>query len=209
MSEAVAMRAEVDFLLPGKWWHIALSGPEETAREVRRMTRSVVGRQDDRAQLRHDIQLSVEKAAAAAAAANGSDFYFAVEIVPGVPIPASLAVCWPEVPAGLSLALSARAGAEALAANLDSIGGDAEIDVLEREGLGVVRSVKVVRGPISTATGVEGAGEVVASYWLVRQISPFPLLLTFSSALVSMNAEMVPLFDAIVSTVEWGEPEAS
>ncbi|WGX98377.1 hypothetical protein [Nocardioides sp. L-11A] len=204
MTEAAAPSRRVDFLLPGKWWHIVLTTPEETRRQVRQMARSVIGRRDDRAQLRHDVQASVERAAEAAAQAQGSDFYFAVEIVPGVPIPASLAVCWPEVPAGLSLDVSPAAGAEALSAHLRRSGRWGEVAVLETDGPGVVRTVKTIAGPLSAGTGVEGAGEVVASYWLVRQESPFPLLLTFSSALVSMREEMVPLFDAIVSTVEWG-----
>lgn len=92
-------------------------------------------------------------------------------------------------------------GAVGPPAALRSLG---EVAVLETDGPGVVRTVKTIAGPLSAGTGVEGAGEVVASYWLVRQESPFPLLLTFSSALVSMREEMVPLFDAIVSTVEWG-----
>lgn len=203
---APGSHSKVDFVLPGRWWHIAITTPEATGREIRTMVRSVVGRDDSRAQLRREMQASVQAAAATAAKLHGSDFYFALEIVPGVPIPASLAVCWPPIPAGLAITVSARAGADALAGHLQAVETSATIDILVLGSYDVVRVVKTRTGQLSAGTGIEGAGEVVASYWLLRQDARVPLLLSFSSALVSMKDEMIPLFDAIVSTVDWTEP---
>lgn len=196
------------FLLPGRWWHIDLADGADVVRQVRLMSREVVGKQDDRAQLRRDVQVSVEKAALAAADAGASDFYFAVEVVPGVPIPASLAVYRPELPAGV-LAVDLEQAADGLATSLRRLHPSAAVDSMPaaQEHFALVRSVRTMVGPTFAATGVERAEELVVSYWALRNDAVRPLLLSFTSALVSMKDELVPLFDAIVSTVEWSEPD--
>lgn len=207
VGDTVVSRPSADFLLPGRWWHIDLDHPSGVSSQVRAMSRTVVGRQDDRAQLRHDIQVTVERAAVAARDARASDFYFAVEIVPGVPIPACLAVYWPDLPVVVEVGATLAATAEAVAEALRRSQPEAVIEDLGGEEIAVVRSVKTMVGPTFQATGVDGARELVASYWALRRGAPRPLLLSFTSALVSMRDEMIPLFDAIVGTVTWTEPD--
>lgn len=202
-------RPSTEFLLPGRWWHIVLGDPADTARQIRAMARSAVGRQDDRAQLRRDIRVTVERAALVAEDAEATDFYFALEIVPGVPIPACLAVYWPDIPYGLSLAAGPRAAADSLASSLRTAQPATRVVSLGDDDIALVRSVRTMVGPAFAATGVEGAQELVTSYWVIRQDAPRPLLLSFTTALVSLRDEMVDLFDAIVSTLEWVEPAAT
>lgn len=214
-SSAVGGRPSVDFMLPGRWWHIALGETEDVAAQVRAMTRSVVGSQDDRARLRRELAQEVSRAASAAAQAHATDFYFAVEVIPGVPIPAFLAIYWPQLPAGLSLLLGPAAASSALAASLRTAQPDAEVVDLGGDEVGVVRSVTTIATSLEAALeahdGTEARGpgdgrDVVVSYWALRSDAPRPLLLSFTSPLASMKGELVELFDAIVGTVTWTEP---
>lgn len=212
MTEAAAVAADdrpvTDFVLPGRWWHIALGDADDVARQARNMCRSAVGRRDDRAQLRHDLQTAVERAAVAARDAEATDFYFALEIVPGVPLPASLAVYWPPVPFGLSFDAGPSAAAAALGANLRATQPGATVEVSGGDELALVRTIRTMVGSTFAATGVEGAEELTVSYWVIRPDAPRPLLLSFTTALASLQEDMVALFDAIMSTVQWDVPPA-
>lgn len=198
----------VDFVLPGRWWHIALEEDAAVNRQVRSLVRSALGRGDDRAQLRNEMQQAVERAVATARRADASDFYFALEIVPEVPIPATLAVYWPPVPFGLSLDAGARSAAESLASSLTRKDPGCRTEVLGSSDVALLRTEKTIAGEMTSATGVAEARELVVSYWVIRQDADRPLLLSFTTALASLRDEMVELFDAIVSTLDWRVPEA-
>lgn len=205
---------DLTFMLPGNWWHLPLgdadSAPDNLDSRVRAMLHHVVGHADKYATLRRELRLKVLEAAKTALGAGASDFYFALEIVPGVPIPVSLSVYSPAIPVGLSLEGSALAAAESLKATLTRV-DDAQTMLSwgDRE-MAVLRGHKVIRGNELSVAGVAESGELIVSYWLLtRGDSRIPLL-SFASPLHALEEELLVLFDAIVSTAAArSEPSAS
>lgn len=200
----------VDFMLPGRWWRFPLGTEQEMRRSARAMAVQALGRADHLAQLRSELCAQVVQAARSAKAARGTEFYFGLEIAPGMPLPMSLTVYWPDVPVPPSRHAGHRLAAESLAASLAGM-GRGEVSVLDSEDFGVVR---VVGGQPPTGSPAEGDGAELerlrasrldVAYWILNPASPRTLLLSFSTSLGDFQDAVLELGDAIVATVMWGE----
>ncbi len=200
---------EVDLLLPGKWWRLPLGDADRLRDSARSLAVRTVGRQDDRAQLRAELAASVLKAAKEAERANASDFYLALEVVPGVPIPISLSLSWPDLPARLSREAGADVEAQSLAASLRSAQPTAEVDTWGAGDLGVVRVTETSAHALAVSVGADGAEKLSVSYWVMTADFATPLVLSFTTSLVSMADSILELCDAIVSTVSWSQSDVS
>lgn len=193
--------ADLSFTLPGSWWHIPLEDEQGIAGRVRAMMTGIIGRDDQQAQLRHELKAKVVSAATAAREADASDFYFAREIVPGVPIPVSLGVYAPDIPVGLSSEASAIAAAESLSMSMQRVDDDLHLVPAGGPDTAVLRGHKILRGGELAVAEQEEAGQLIVSYWLIQKGSGRVPLLSFATPLHAMADEMLELFDAIVSTV--------
>jgi hypothetical protein len=197
------------FVLPGDWWHVDLTSEQTAQADARALSRALGGRSDERAQVRHQLEGYVLQAGRKAREAKASDFYFALEMLPGVPIPASLAVYWPEVPFGLSIEAGAQVAAHSLASTIQRKDPVAEIETWGDAGDAVIRVAKKLAGPIARSAGIAADAELSVTYWLIRKGTSGPALLQFTTQLVDEAEHMITLFDAIVGTVAWTEPDPS
>lgn len=201
----------VDFILPGRWWRLTLGSDDALRRAARAMALDALGRADQLAQLRSELITQVLRAAGSARAAGGTEFYFGLEIAPGMPLPMSLTVYWPDLPLTPSRQVGPRVAAEALAESLaHSSGGQAS--VVDSPDFGVVRVVKsrpsnAVEQPSSDSTGDPDRDRLDVSYWVLNPESARTLMLSFSTTLVQFHDAVVELGDAIVSSVMWREQE--
>jgi len=191
-----------EFGLPGRWWKVPLSSRDAMIRSAAALAEHVLGRADQLAQLRAEMKASVVKAADAAADSNARDFYFATEVVPGVPVPLLLAVYAPTLPPRLSTDASGQAAADALGAALRTGDSEATISTWAQGDTGVVRDLRVVQGSpeeeVSTA-------RLRIDYWLVRRDSADTLVMSFTAPMYweQVGESLLALTDAVVSTVSW------
>jgi hypothetical protein len=116
------------------------------------------------------------------------------ELLPGVPLPASLTVYRPRIP------LAPRADrtlVEQLAAVIEPASGsdDATIDLPSGT---VMRRVREVQAEADSAEA--GVDTLRVDYWLVPP-SRRPLLLSFTCGLVGLRQELVELFDLVIRTL--------
>ncbi|MEI2714932.1 MAG: hypothetical protein V9G04_16995 [Nocardioides sp.] len=191
------------FVLPGKWWRVDLRTPETVRQSIRSLTKSAMPG-DQFAQVRAEMLATTASAAEQAANAGAVAFHLALEIVPGLPIPLTLAVYLPEMPMRLSSLSSGLASAESLGEFLRADGSVVSAWA-EGEHLGVARAMRV-RSP---ATEELGATDVLhVDYWLVCEGSSATAVLSFSAPVLWEVATeaMLSLMDAVVSTVTW-EPD--
>lgn len=189
----------IDFMLPGRWWRLPLSSPTELRRAARALAIETVGRADDLTRLRAELVSGLSTSAETARRAGASDFYVGRELAPGVPLPMSLAVYWPDVPDLPSRHAGSRAAAEGLATALAHADSGA-VDVVEHADFGVVRSIRTAellddQGGAATRLDV--------SYWVTTSHSDRTLLLAFSTALLEHREAVVEVGDAIVGTLDW------
>lgn len=189
------MSDDVHLTLPGEWWRVPLDSEQSTIRAATRMARSLYPG-DELATLRREIRDLVGKAAEEARAARARNFWFAREIVPGVPIPLTLSMYAPELPQRMSADASPLAAADGLAGAIDDDQG--AVSTWAQGVIGVMRHLRLL-----PATGDDAAPTLRVDYWLAQgqQTTVF----AFSSPLLwEETAEpLLELTDAVVATVEW------
>jgi hypothetical protein len=207
MTELAASTGIADFALPGRWWRIPLDTEGSIEGSAQAMARELIGRGDEVAGLRRDLVRDVVAAATAARAGNGQDFYFALEITPGVGVPISLTVYWPELPTGPSREHAATAAAS-LAASLEKAEDPGEVAILELSPVaGVVRTTRAFAPsvPVAEVTAADQLGRLDLSYWVLQPGATRTLLMAFSTSMVDLREPVTGLCDAVVATVTWRE----
>jgi hypothetical protein len=200
----------LEFALPGFWWHIPLVEPEGIKRTIHTIVESAIGRADDRAELRRELREQLRGSAESAAAAGGREFYLAREIQPGIPLSAAISVYWPLLKAVPSdVAKNGKLLRGFLKATLaDSDGSAAPLTEQEfsvGESAVLRRDFLVLSEP---GPDNEERGTFRVDYWLTVPGKPRVVLLAFSSSFVTMREQLNELFDAIVTTVRWGDLSA-
>jgi len=191
-----------DLALPGTWWAIPVADPAETERAVAGIVSGTIGRRDEDARLRAELRARFLYAADRARSSGAVQLHLCREVMPDVPLPASLTVYWPRI------ALRASDDpAEALRAVLGSISAssDAGVENLGDDdrvfpcGSAVRRSRLVEAEPDSPEAGVR---TVEIDYWIATP-SHRVLLLSFACGLPELAEGLAELFDLVVATVGW------
>ncbi|MBS2939448.1 hypothetical protein KDN32_17035 [Nocardioides sp. J2M5] len=189
------------FALPGRWWRVPLETPEATTASVRSMARSLCPG-DELAVLRRDVQERVSAAAAEATKAGARAFHFAIEVVPGAPVPLTLGIYEPTLPPRLSAQGGALASAEALAVSLRSAEPNAAVSSWGDDELGIVR---VLSTQAPTADSEVDRPVLRADYWLTAPATDATTVFSFAAPVIwdQTAPALLELLDAIISTVRW------
>jgi hypothetical protein len=194
------------FALPGTWGRVNLDSDATTQRSIRRVVEHSLGRDDNLATLRADVRKRFREAADIARASAAIDFYVSLEIAPGVPLPAWLAVFLPNVARedfdslGLSDLMLTLDESTASATGAESVASG-------RFESGKVQAVRQVFHRTNAATDDEPATELLqVDYWLAASRPNRIALLSFTTQLIEFEEQMLDLFDAAISTVRWPSP---
>lgn len=195
-----------EFLLPGTWKHLPVADPAAAKRVIARMTSEAVGNADDRASLRAEIRTQFEAALDRARAANADRLWLCSEVMPGVPLPASITAYFP------ALAIRGAEDGTSEADRLHRLLGPPEDAVeevdLEVAGRPAIRRAAVVSGPVSSAPDAANVDTLELDYWVLLPDSRKLLLLSVACGLPLLRERLTQLFDLVLSTLRWTEPES-
>jgi hypothetical protein len=174
---------------------------------IRKVAERATRRREELASVRAEIRDRFNLAADAARGSGATDLYVAFELTKGVPLPAWLTVFSPEIDATDFNAL----GLSELAEVLDRGIATTDEAITTAEPL-VTPDIRAVRQSWRRVAHVE-EGDVErdfeileADYWLATAKPNRIALMTFSTAFVEYEDEMLRLFDAVVSTIRWAAP---
>jgi hypothetical protein len=183
---------ELEFALPGDWWSLDVRGSSETInRRIHTLVEQVVGRQDDRANLRRLAREHLEQAAARGHAVKAERIHIARTIVGGVPMSATLAVSRPGV------SLPANGTPQAQAETLLTLVSGGTPTLIAHPRLPIVRCLDIVAAVIDD----ESLPHLTVNYWIQLPDTGHLVVFTFTSSMTNLAAELTLLFDAIASSV--------
>ena len=195
------------FVLPGSWGRINLTSEAASRKSIRRLTEDVTNRRDDLAMPRAEMRDRFQKAADLAREGGATDLYIGRELAPGLPLPAWITVYDIQPTGGeeffekmgiaeLSSALQASVGPA-------PAGGDTRASDVEGTPIRAVRQTyRRTRRVVEDETEVE-FDLIEADYWIAAANPSRMAMITFSSAYAEYEAEMLGLFDAVISTLRW------
>ncbi|MCU1515053.1 MAG: hypothetical protein JWO10_2143 [Microbacteriaceae bacterium] len=197
------------FALPGTWGRVNLASDATIQKSIRKVVEHAVGRDDKLATLRSELRGRFREAADLARDNSAVDFYLALELAPGVPLPAWLAVFLPdlastdidklglgELRAALNVSVSATAPQES--ANTSTI------------ALNRVQAVRQVFRRVQAATEESPEIQLLqADYWLAASNPNRIALLTFTTTYADLEQQMLEFFDAVIGTVRWDSLEGA
>lgn len=194
----------VQIVLPGSWWKIPVGDAEAANRSIRALAEKITNRVDEFAQLRRDLRAELTQLAEKARDGGADQLFLAIEIVPGAPLPMSLALFWPEIDvlgstpsdpktviALVREALGSRPDAETY--------GDQEQATLG--GTETWRRSHTIEHP---ADGDVDAYETfVVDYWIAVPGMQRVALLTFSTTVPGERELLLELFRVMVESMRW------
>ncbi|MEO8093319.1 MAG: hypothetical protein ABI632_00170 [Pseudolysinimonas sp.] len=193
------------FALPGTWGRVNLASDATAQKSIRRLVEHAVGREDNRATLRAELRGRFREATALAMANDAVDFYLALELAPGVPLPAWLAVFLPDIGSmdldalGLS---ELRAGLQYGVKGTAPEGASTATLTLNR-----VQAVRQAFRRVQAATDETPQLDLLqVDYWIAASEPNRIALLTFTTSYVDIEAQMLEFFDAVLGTVSWHSP---
>ena len=191
-----------DVALPGTWWAIPVAEPAEAERAVGDIVSETIGRRDQDARLRAELRTRFLHAADRARSSGAVQLNLCREVMPDVPLPATLTVYWPRI------ALRSSDDPEAaLRAVLGTIteASDAGVENLGDDNVAFPCGAAVKRRRIVTAEAdspEHGVRTVEVDYWIATP-SRRVLLLSFACGLPGLAEELADLFDLVVTTLTW------
>jgi hypothetical protein len=194
------------FALPGTWGRVNLSSDSTMHSSIRKVVEHSVGRDDRFATLRANMRGRFEQAAQLARANSATDFHIALELSPGVPLPAWLAVFLPEFDSTDFDALGLTELKEALNFGLVTQQGNEarSSTVLDKTH---VHAVRQAFRRVHPATEENVEFEVLqVDYWLAAAEPNRLALLSFSTGYAEYEEQMLELFDAVIGTLRWPAP---
>jgi hypothetical protein len=195
------------FSLPGTWGRINLASDATMHSSIRKVVEHSVGRDDKLASLRADLRNRFREAAEVARAGDAVDFHVALELAPGIPLPAWLGVFLPQLDQSEFDVLGLGELKAALEFASASTGGDRSAGSKDFE-LDRVRAVRHAFHRVRAATETEPALELLqVDYWLAAVAPARIALMTFTTNYVEFEEQMLELFDAVISTVRWPIPQ--
>jgi len=197
------------FALPGSWGRINLATDRTTQSSIRKVVEHAIGRDDNLATLRADLRKQFASAAEIARANSAVDFHIALELAPGVPLPAWLGVFLPDIDSTDFAALGLTELQTALGTGLALTDGEEAVGT-KALSVGKIKAVRQAFHRIRPATDDEPALELLqVDYWLAAAAPNRLALLTFTTNYVDFEDQMLELFDAVISTVRWPAPALS
>ncbi|MFJ8896156.1 hypothetical protein ACIRCZ_16355 [Leifsonia sp. NPDC102414] len=179
-------------ILPGTWAEIPLADEETMRERIRALVLQQVGRNDRLARMRRDAREELISTAERARAVGATAFWMSLEVLPGIPLPASLIVrdrAWPD---GIDPALP-------LGERLAAATPDAQVF---EQRTGPVARIREI--------GDDAIGETREPSLYLEYSVPYPedagLLTVSVSAPTAHDPELYTLFfDAIVDSLTWAE----
>lgn len=203
---------ELEFVLPGTWWDLPVTDPDAATRRIQQLVTEAVGKADKDAEVRRRLRSGLQEAVDTARKNAAQQIYLAREVTPGVPLSASLAVYWPDVAKMPDdVASSPKLARAFLKAALN--GGPDPLGEEDEEEFSLP-TTDVLRRTFLSLSELEAGGDKAeggtlrVDYWLTVPDRERFALLSFSSSFVSLKSELLNLFDAVVSTVKWGDLSA-
>ena len=202
------------FVLPGTWGRIDLRSNARMERTIRQLVERTLGRADSLAAVRGELRGRFRSAVELAMTQGAVDFYVSLELAPGVPLPAWLAVILPAFESDEFARLGGSEVADALTRQLTLSEPRGAEPVLRLAPEASASTEATSRDPISAVRQVvhrtEPAVDEVPSmdilrvdYWLAATSPNRVALLSFSTALAELEEPLLGLFDAIVGTARW------
>jgi hypothetical protein len=201
---------DLKLVLPGVWGTIDLETDATIASTVRKLVSRLAGHADRAASLRADLRRQLTTLAEEARTGGAAELYFAIEAVPGLPVPLSLAVYWPPTDILGSLPTNPDTVIDSVIAALTSREGSNEFQDVARERFGDTATWRRTKTLMNPAEGeIPEHHTLLVDYWLAVPGTQRVLLLTFSTTLVEAKEQLLELFRTMVSVVEWAEPAAA
>lgn len=198
----------MDLVLPGTWWSIDLIDEDASRRSVRALVHTVLGRDDRLARQRAELRASTDALATKAREGGASDLYIAHELVPGLSVPISLTVFWPQQPVLGSKPSDPRSVIDLVRVGLSAQpGADAYSDEVV-EDLGQTSTWRRCTLVANEADGdVPAFGTLIVEYWVAVPGTQRVVLLTFSTGFLQARDKMLEMFRAMVALIAWRDAE--
>ncbi len=210
-TDAAPRRApRLTFPLPGRWLALDPRVGDEAAARIDAAVRELAGAADDAAIARRRLRAAFQRAVDAARDAAAHALFLCIEVVPGIPTPASLTVHAPE---GMRMSPAIGTSADAVLGVLRE-----SFEVLAVPGIETVRRLDGPRASMLrldrlhqetvTEDGVTAvATRLEAEYWFAVPGSKQVVLASFATPLGELRHAMLNLFDSIALAAAFG-PEA-
>jgi hypothetical protein len=187
-------------VFPGTWVNIPLDTDAQTEQAITALIKRQVGRDDRLARLRRDVKDRLRLLAVDAKKANAVQLALSLEILPGLPFPASLVSDyrdWPDYHG------DGGEDGRTIAERLDALlpGGE----VLELQSGIAIRTFNAT----TISPGSEKIPDIKLEYFLCVPTGEF-LLHVVADVPVLIDPELVAmLFDAMIDSVRWSLSEAA
>ena len=184
---SVTVEDELTIVFPGTWAMIPLHDEAAASKRINRLVAERVGRADRLARVRRTAKTELEKLVALADASDAFALAMSMEILPGVPFPASIVMAREELPAG----------DDDLAVRLERAFPDAEPLTFS---FGPVRRRSAVR---QTTYDEESAPELVVDYRFAAPDGERLIHLRVNAPMATDPELYLELFDAIVDSISF------
>ncbi|ANF31511.1 hypothetical protein A0130_07350 [Leifsonia xyli] len=187
---------ELTIVFPGTWVMIPLHDDEAAARRIQRLVAQRVGRADRLARVRRTAKTELERLVALANDSSAFALALSLEILPGVPFPASLVLSreeWPTRPEALD---------EAGVHLARCFPGDEALDL----SIGPARRRSAVR---QTTYEEESAPELVADYRFAAPGGDRLIHARINAPMATAPDLYLELFDAMIDSISFRSPVAA
>ena len=203
----VSAAPSAQLVLPGSWWRIPVADEDASKRAIHNLADRVTKKIDEFAQLRADLRRDLTLLADEAREGGAGELYLALEIVPGFPIPMSLAVFWPDLNVMGSLPSEPASVIDIVKVALDSLPDAADYTDAETAELGAsvtYRRCKTIEHPADGETPAYST--LLVDYWVAVPGTQHVALLSFSTTFPHQRERMLELFKVIVESLRWDAP---
>ncbi|MCU1423419.1 MAG: hypothetical protein JWN36_3070 [Microbacteriaceae bacterium] len=183
---------EFSIILPGTWASIPMDDDEAMERRIKALVVEQVGRNDRFAKTRREVREQLTDVARKAKQNGAISFVMSLEIMPGVPFPASIMIAeaaWPDEMDGT--------GVEGAEARLRFLRPDAEI--LELHVGPVARIAEVTEMAIGDTT----TPQVQAQYWVTAADAERVFRIFADVPMAEQPDLYLELLDSIVDSMLW------
>jgi hypothetical protein len=190
-----ALDEELTIVFPGTWVMVPLHDEEAARRRIQRLVTERVGRADRLARVRRTAKTELERLVALADDSTAFALALSLEILPGVPFPASLVLSreeWPTTPGP----------DDDLAQHLARcFPDDAALDL----SIGPTRRRSVLR---QTTYDEESAPELIADYRFAAPGAERVIHARINAPMVADAELYLELFDAMIDSISFRRPLA-
>lgn len=184
--------ADLSIILPGSWAVIPLSGIDQATSRISALIKKQMGRNDRLASLRRELRQSLTESVKEALDIGAVGLAVSLEILPGVPFPASIVILpldWPRTQTEPTASVAQRL----LAAHP----GSELID--ESEDRPIVRRHELVTTTYETETSTD----LKINYWLPVADGSSLARVYVKAPMAHTPALWLELFDTIVGSLGW------